>query len=518
MARTQIDYLGGGTSRAAGHGERGLPYVWIGPVAGYWNATANSDDVTAGQNPAALAPGANDLVTIGAAAHGAAQVVIGNGNAQSLTIQGETLLEGQFTIGAGGLTVAQGASAVLYAGSSLAVSGNATFDTEATLTLNGGTMSVAGTFYGGYVYSGYNVIENGGSLTAGALAGSGSLYSVSAGGALTVKGNVAIISGSAYYVSGSTFTVKGTFVSSTTSSTRRTARRSSSRRCEKNVNGISVTLSADATSSIEIGATGGTAAGTITIDAGKTVTEAGSFYAPTIVDKGALKVGAGQSLYDYGTLEVDGSVVIGAGAKLAQAGALTGSGKVTIGAGSSLGVSSDLNGSAVQIAFSGAGGTLGLDTSDLNASNVFAPTVADTGSSDVIDFTDYGATITGAHYASGELDLYAGSTVVATLNIGSGFKDLFSTLPIGNYYTTQIDYLGGGTKPAPPGTANPNSCRVDRPGGGKLERDGELGRCDGGAESRSARARRERSGDHRGRGERGGAGRRRQRQRALADA
>ena len=124
--------------------------MWIGPVAGDWNATTNWDDVMAGQNPAALAPGANDLVTIGAAANGAAQVIIGNGNAQSLTIQGETLLEGQFTIGAGGLTATPNASIVLDAGSSLAVSGNAIFDTEAVAVLNGGTMSVTGTLYGGF--------------------------------------------------------------------------------------------------------------------------------------------------------------------------------------------------------------------------------------------------------------------------------------------------------------------------------------------------------------------------------
>ena len=43
----------------------------------------------------------------------------------------------------------------------------------------------------------------------------------------------------------------------------------------------------DATSSIEIGTTGGVAAGTITIDSGKTVTEAGTFYASSgIVDTG----------------------------------------------------------------------------------------------------------------------------------------------------------------------------------------------------------------------------------------
>ncbi len=139
---TQIDYLAGGTNPAPGPTPSANSYQWIGPVAGFWNAPANWDDTTAGQNPALLAPGADDPVMIGAAANGAAQVIIGNGNASALTLGGETLLDGVFNVGAGGLTVADYASAVLYAGSSLAVSGDATFGYEAGLTLNGGKMAV----------------------------------------------------------------------------------------------------------------------------------------------------------------------------------------------------------------------------------------------------------------------------------------------------------------------------------------------------------------------------------------
>ena len=148
----QIDYLGGGTNAAPAGTTSADSYQWVGPVAGNWNAKANWDDVTAGQNPASVAPGKNDLVTIAAAAGGAAQVVVGNGNAYSLALGGETLLDGVFKIGAGGLTLASSASAYLYSGSSLSVAGNATFSSYAGVTLNGGAMSVTGTgaLTGGY--------------------------------------------------------------------------------------------------------------------------------------------------------------------------------------------------------------------------------------------------------------------------------------------------------------------------------------------------------------------------------
>ena len=186
----QIDYLGSGTNTAPAGTTSADSYQWVGPVAGYWNAKANWDDVTAGQDPAAVAPGKNDLVTIGAAAGGAAQVVVGNGNAYSLTLDGETLLDGVFKVGAGGLSLATSASAYLYGGSSLSVAGNATFANYAGATLNGGVLKLTGT---GTLNGGYGqpfVMENGGSLTAVQLVNYDSSYSVQAGDALTVSGGV----------------------------------------------------------------------------------------------------------------------------------------------------------------------------------------------------------------------------------------------------------------------------------------------------------------------------------------
>jgi hypothetical protein len=133
------------------------------------------------------------------------------------------------------------------------------------------------------------------------------------------------------------FTVDGTFVSSNDRVDASTGARVQLAALQEDISGNGVSLNvADVMSSIEIGTTGGVAAGTLTIDAGVSVTESGSFNAPAIVVKGTLNVGTGQYLYDYGTLEIDGSVSVGANATFTQSGAMTGAGNVTIGANATL--------------------------------------------------------------------------------------------------------------------------------------------------------------------------------------
>ena len=277
---TQVDLAGTPNAAPAGTTSSDT-YEWVGPVAGFWNAKANWDDVTAGKNPATAAPGANDLVSIAAAANGAAQVVIGNGNAYSLTLGGETLLEGQFNVGAGGFSESTSASVVLYSGSALDVSGAATFSSYAGATLDGGAMAVTGTLNGGYASQ--FVMENGGSLTAVQLVNYYSSYYVYAGDALTVSGGVndgALgYGGSSFTVNGGTFTVSGTFTSTGDAVYAENGGKVQLASLTEDSDGNGVTLYVyDATSSIEIGTKGGVAAGTITIDSGKTVTEAGTFY------------------------------------------------------------------------------------------------------------------------------------------------------------------------------------------------------------------------------------------------
>ena len=459
---TQVDLAGTPNAAPAGTASADV-YQWVGPVAGFWNAKANWDDVTAGQDPATAAPGANDLVSIGAAANGAAQVVIGNGNAYSLTLGGETLLEGQFNVGAGGFTESTYASVVLYSGSALDVSGAATFGNYAGATLDGGAMAVTGTLNGDYASQ--FVMENGGSLNAGQLVDYECSYYVYAGDALTVSGGVndgtAGSGASSFTINGGVFTVGGTFVSTSDSVYAENGGKVQLTSLTEDSHGNGVTLYVDdTTSSIEIGTTGGVAAGTITIDNGTTVTETGSFYASsgTIVDKGVLNVGAGQSLTVEGTLEVDGSATIQANATLTQYGALTGAGTVTIDGGAKLSLTSDSSGTAVTIAFSGAGAELAINSyNDLNASNVFVPTITGFGAADVIDFYDPYATITGAQLCGRQLNLLCRSD---DRRDAQPQRHLHQRVlrPAGQwriYY--QIDYLGSGTNTAPAGTTSADS-------------------------------------------------------------
>ena len=301
----------------------------------------------------------------------------------------------------GGLTATSSASAVLYAGSSIAVSGDATFSSYAGATLNGGVMTVTGTVYGGY--GSPFVIENGGSLTAGQLVDYYSSYSVLAGGTVTVDGNVSDSgSGSAassYSVNGGTFTVEGIFVSTSDSVYAQNGGKVQLAALQQDVHQNGVTLYVyDSTSSIEIGTAGGAAGGTITIDSGSSVTESGTFYAPTIVDKGALTVAAGETLYMEGVLGGSGSVSIDAGSTLNLYGA-SASGTDTI-------------------AFAGAGGTLELGD-DPGLPN--GMTLTGWASGENLDVRG----VTDAAYVSGSLVLYDNGSTVGSFKVGSILRRRF---------------------------------------------------------------------------------------------
>ena len=449
---TQIDYVGGGTNPAPGGTTTGPghSFVWTGAVAGNWNDIGSWSDTTSGL-AASYAPGASDIVTVNAAANQAAQVLVGDGDAYGLTLKGETLLVGTFKVegtGAnGGLTVAQSASAYLNSGSSLTVAGSATFGSYTGLTLDGGSFAVTGTFYGGAdIYGITNnanyVIENAGaSFSAGSLVDSSSSYSVGAGDQLTVLGNVSDASAytrSAFAANGGTITVGGTFVSGGDQVSATNGGQIKLTALQEDTSGEGVYLTADASSSIEIGGQNVGTAGAITIDSGVTVTEQGSLTAPTIVDKGALKVGAGQYLSSTGTLEVDGGAEIGANATLYQSGAITGAGSVTIDAGAQLTVTNAAaSASSATIAFNGAGGQLTIDSSDLNGSKVFAPSISGFGPSNVIDVS--GATVTSASYSGGALTLLNGGSIVGTLDLSGNY--LGSTFSVSN---NQITVSPGG--------------------------------------------------------------------------
>jgi hypothetical protein len=371
----------------------GDSYVWGAAAAGSWDLASNWIDTTTGQNPAPAAPGANDSVTIDAAAGGSTHVITGTGDSASLSITGPTLLSGQFTTGMldfdGSTNLTSNADLALNAGDTLTVAGNATVD-EADFggfDIGGGTVAIDGNL----AFDAYSSVNE-----------------VSDGGVLSVAGSV-------------TSSFPGVSISGTTGARIQLA----------SVSGA-IDLSVDSASSLEIGTAGDAASGAVTVDSGASVTMGGpseepsSLTAPGIVDDGAIVAAAGESL------NLDGE--------------LTGSGQVDIGAGANLSVEGLDAASQNTIDFTGAGGVLTIPGSALNASEAFLPRIAGFNASDAIDFA---GTATSASYAGGALTLYDGTAVAATLELSGDYAgEIFNTLALAS--GTQVNVLGQGNTATPP--------------------------------------------------------------------
>ena len=442
---TQINVLGGGDTITAPAGTGTLDsYVWGSSIAGSWDVASNWNDVTAGQNPASVAPGSNDAVLVAAAGGGAVTIISGTGASSSLTLQGATLLDGQFATGTFSIAttpnVWDGAgSLTLDAGDTLTVTGDGSIAQHGQLTINsGGALTVDGNFNGGD----NQLSLSGGSLTAGSLTTSETFFNLSGGAALTVLGNV---NDSYYYssftVNDSTFTVLGTLLSSNDGISATNGGTVQLAALSEDKSGIS--LSTDASSSIEVGSTGGAAAGTITVDAGVSTTGSGSLTAPSIVNNGTITVTDGQSLSLNGVYA--GEIYQNGQWLETYTGGLTGSGLVEIGNGSTL----SLNGlasstSTNEIEFAATGGVLSLGASDLNA-GVLAPAIAGFNASDAIDWQ---GTVTSAVYANDQLTLLDGTAIVGVVNLAGGFApDAFAATELSSS-TTQIN-LKNAASPAP---------------------------------------------------------------------
>src|SRR5262249_28360393 len=164
---TQISELSGGDTATAPAGTASADnYVWA-TVAGSWDVAANWNDTTAGQNPANVAPGINDNVTINAVAGGNFNVITGVGNAASLTIGGSTILAGQFNTAT---LAVNGGTLIVNTGDALTVTGtgNASFANSTALTLDG-TLTVGGNLSAGSLdsFTVNNALTVGGNLSAG---------------------------------------------------------------------------------------------------------------------------------------------------------------------------------------------------------------------------------------------------------------------------------------------------------------------------------------------------------------
>ena len=422
---TQIGILGTGDTGSAPSGNSpGDQYVWGSSIAGSWDVASNWNDTTAGLNPALAAPGSNDSVTIDAADGGAAHVISGTGDSAALTIDGPTVLAaGQFSTGT--LTVADNEMLQLNAGDTLTVTGDASIG-QLNGPVIGGILDVVGTLHvDGNLFLGLERgaivgdTVNGGSLTAGSLTSNGSHVDISGGGHFLVAGDVTeTFGGSSYSVNGSTLTVDGTLTSfndSIFAIDGSTVQLAGLALGTDPTDGIAIQVddfgspfySGVGTSSVEIGTLGNAAVGSITIDAGITVTEAGSFEAADIVDNGILVAAAGGSLTLDGSLGGSGQIEIGSGANLTVEG---GAGAI---------------GSTAAIAFDGSGGTLTIAGSALDGSLNFVPTISGFDASDSINFQ---GTITNAIYNNGVLTLFDNGNVVANLNLSGNYTgDTFNT-------------------------------------------------------------------------------------------
>ena len=139
------------------------------------------------------------------------------------------------------------------------------------------------------------------------------------------------------------------------------------------------------------------------------MTESGTFYAPTIVDNGALTVAAGETLY--------------------MEGALAGSGSVTIDAGSTLNLYGASASGTDTIAFVGAGGTLELGDNPGLPNGMTLTGWAPGENLDVQGVTD-------AAYVAGSLVLYHNGSTVGSFKVGTSYAgNSFDVVPLNNGYS-----------------------------------------------------------------------------------
>ena len=135
-------------------------FVWT-AVSGTWDNASNWTDQTTGADPATVAPGANDAVTINAAS-GIADVITGTGDFSSLTLTGSVALAGQFSTG----TLNASGNLILNSGDSLGVSGAASLSGSTQIN---GALTIGGDLMTSGV-SGFNVGSGGTLAVAGTSA------------------------------------------------------------------------------------------------------------------------------------------------------------------------------------------------------------------------------------------------------------------------------------------------------------------------------------------------------------
>jgi Ca2+-binding RTX toxin-like protein len=360
---------GGGGGGGGGQGNTDL-LAWATPGSGAWSKIADWYDVTTG-SPALAPPGAENPVDL-IGNTGTYQVIGGPGVCASIACFGNTLLNSDFTTGAfsvGGTLNGAATAASVDAGTSSGITATVASIDGGTLMVNGSgtTLSVSGTMALGVVNDGVLALSNHGTAHLGGL----------------VLGGVA-----------------------------------------------DSTITADITSSIEIGLLGTGALGAITVDPGYVITGYGIVNpVATIVDNGTITA-------QGGTLDL---------------GAVSGTGALSIAGEATLALNA---GDACPIDFAGGGGgTLELAGSEETPTGVisgFAPgDLIVTGSSQVGSLT-----FTPGAGGVGTLTLYSGGSIAGTLLLSGNFSgDSFFLQPDGLGSAIGVQTQTGGPSP---GTTTPD--------------------------------------------------------------
>jgi len=266
----------GGTGGASPGTNTPDQYQWVATGSGNWSSRFNWTDVTRGTNPAGIAPGVHDLVTVDTSGAGSFAVIAGPANAASLSLAGDVALVGVFNIG----TLAVGNAANMVA---------ATLDILPESTLNAPDAAIQ---YGEISVTGSALLAVGGTLVLGGGASGVGLpttdLSATAGGTITAFA----------------LTMGG---------------------------GSGDTITSDPTGVIEIGTLGGAAAGAVTIDAGATLSGNGSVNPfGAIVDNGTIMASGGTltlgAVTGTGLLDIGGAAVLGLYADTSMSVSFTGAG------------------------------------------------------------------------------------------------------------------------------------------------------------------------------------------------
>ncbi len=235
-------------------------YAWTATGSGAWGSAANWQDQTSGANPAAIAPGAANIVSIGVSQSGFT-VIAGPANAASLSLTGEAALTGTFAIG--------------------------------TLSLG----MVSGT---GFVDGGLDLLAGAVINARSAMIGAGAISASGAGALLNVAGTLSMGGG----ITGVGLPV--TALSATAGGRIRAAGLTIG-------GGSGDSITTDPAGSVEIGTLANAAAGSVTVDAGASITGNGSINPfGSVVDNGTITASGGMLV--LGSVTGSGALAIGNGA------------------------------------------------------------------------------------------------------------------------------------------------------------------------------------------------------------